>query len=90
MRTTLHAVSVEDALRLAPVMAEVHRRTFRGTPFAKALDGLDPEPVVVAARAALAAAPMRPVDLGRHLAERFPRRDPTALAYLARRRVWRR
>jgi hypothetical protein len=65
-------------------MVEVHRRIFRATPFAKALDGLDPEPVVAAARAALASTPMRPVDLGRHLAARFPDRDPSALAALAR------
>lgn len=84
MRTTLHLVTVEDAWRLAPVMVEVHRRIFRATPFAKALDGLDPEPVVAAARAALASTPMRPVDLGRHLAARFPDRDPSALAALAR------
>jgi hypothetical protein len=84
LRTTLHLLTTEDALAIAPLTAGVHRRTFGSTPFPKALVGLDAEEVVEAARAALDAAPMSPGDLGRHLATMWPDRDPPALAYLAR------
>ena len=84
LRTTLHLLTTEDALAIAPLTAEVHRRTFSSTPFPRALVGLDADAVVDAARAALEAAPMSPGDLGRHLATMWPDRDPSALAYLAR------
>jgi hypothetical protein len=84
MRTTLHLVTADDALRLAPIMDDVPRRTFRNTPFARALRGLDTDAVISEARGALAERPMTPSDLGKHLAVRWPERDPSALAYLAR------
>jgi hypothetical protein len=84
LRTTLHLLTTEDALAIAPLTATVHRRTFSSTPFPKALVGLDTDEVVDAARAALEAGPMSPGDLGRHLATKWPDRDPSALAYLAR------
>ena len=84
MRTTLHLVTRRDALGLAPVMGAVHARTFRNTPFARQLEGLDQGSVIAAAAALLAAAPMTPSDLGRALAAQWPDRDPSALAYLAR------
>ena len=84
MRTTLHLVSRADALGLAPVMGAVHRRTFRTTPFAQQLEGVEPAEVIAAAQALLETAPMTPSDLGRALAARWPDRDPSALAYLAR------
>jgi hypothetical protein len=84
MRTTLHLVSVPDALGLAPVMDDVLRRVFRSTPFAKALTGVDTDAVVAAARAALAERPLTPTELGRHLGSIWPDQDATAMAYLAR------
>jgi hypothetical protein len=84
LRTTLHLLTTEDAMAMAPLTAGVHRRTFSSTPFPKALVGLDTDEVVDAARAALEAAPMTPGDLGRHLATKWPDRDPASLAYLAR------
>jgi hypothetical protein len=84
LRTTLHLLTTEDALAIAPLTAAVHRRTFSSTPFTKALVGLDTDAVVDAARVALEAGPMTPGDLGRHLAANWPGRDPSALAYLAR------
>ena len=84
LRTTLHLLTTEDALAIAPLTAGVHRRTFRNTPFAKALDGLDAEAVLEAARAALEERPMTPSELGKHLAARWPDRDPASLAYSAR------
>jgi DNA glycosylase AlkZ-like len=84
LRTTLHLLTTEDALAIAPLTVGVHRRTFSSTPFPKALVGLDTDEVVDAARAALEAGPLSPGDLGRHLATAWPDRDPSALAYLAR------
>ena len=84
LRTTLHLLTTDDALAIAPLTSGVHRRTFRNTPFAKALDGLDPEAVLEAARVALEERPMTPSELGKHLAARWPDRDPASLAYSAR------
>jgi winged helix DNA-binding protein len=84
MRTTLHLATAADALRLAPVMGHIAQRTFRNTPFAKALGGLDPDAVIDAARRALIERPMTPTDLGRYLATTWPVPDPSALAYVAR------
>jgi hypothetical protein len=84
LRTTLHLLTADDALAIAPLTAAVHRRTFSSTPFPKELVGLDTDAVVEAARVALEAAPMSPGDLGRHLATMWPDRDPSAMAYLIR------
>jgi hypothetical protein len=87
MRTTLHLVTTEDALALAPLAADVHRRTFRSTGFARALEGIDLEAVAAEARTVLEAAPTTPSELGRRLATRWPGRDRTALAAAARYRL---
>jgi hypothetical protein len=87
MRTTLHLVTTEDALGLAPLAAGVHRRTFRSTGFARALEGIDLDAVAAEARTVLEAAPTTPSELGRHLATRWPGRDRTALAAVARYRL---
>jgi hypothetical protein len=84
MRTTLHLVTTDDALGLAPLMDPVLRRAFASTAFDKALAGADKAAVVEAARQALERAPMTPSELGRHLAERWPDRDAQALSLLAR------
>ena len=84
MRTTLHLVTVDDALGLAPVMDGVHRRTFRSTPMYKLLAGTDLAAITGEAREAVEAAPMTPTDLGRHLATLWPDREPPSLALVAR------
>ena len=56
MRTTLHLVSTDDALGLAPVMDPVLRRAFASTAFDKALAGADRAAVTKAARQALESA----------------------------------
>jgi hypothetical protein len=84
LRTTLHLLTAEDALGIAPLTASVHQRTFENTPFAKALAGIDRSEVLTAARSLLEAGPMSPGDLGKQLAARWPDRDPSSLAYLAR------
>jgi hypothetical protein len=84
MRTTLHLVTARDARRLYPVMRDVMVRAFRGTPFARALVGLDIDELVRAAREILEEAPQSPAALGRRLVERWPDRDRAALAWAVR------
>ncbi|MGH2476933.1 MAG: winged helix DNA-binding domain-containing protein [Candidatus Limnocylindrales bacterium] len=84
MRTTLHLVTARDALALTPVMRDVLVRTFRNTPFAKALVDLDLKAVLAQARMLLEERPRTPTELGAALAADWPDRDPQSLAYLAR------
>jgi hypothetical protein len=83
-RTTLHLLTAEDALAIAPLTAGVHRRTFTNTAFSKALAGVDLDELEAVARATLEAEPMTPSDLGKRLAERWPDHDRTSLALYAR------
>lgn len=84
MRTTLHLVTIDDALALYPVMADVLRRAWGRSPFTKALGDVDLEPMLAAAREALERGPMTPADLATELGTRWPDRDANAMAYLAR------
>ncbi len=80
LRTTIHLLSDRDALALAPVMRDVWERSFRNTPYRRNIEGIDPEELAAAGRALLEDGPLRPIDLGRRLAERWPGRDPISLA----------
>ena len=81
LRGTLHLVTARDALAQYPILADVMARSWRSSPFAKRLVGVDIEAVVARARAALEERPMTPTELGAALAPRWPDRDPTSLAY---------
>ena len=83
-RTTLHLATARDARTLYPVMADVLRRAFRSSPFAKQLVDVDMPALLAAARAALEERPRTPTELGQALASAWPDRDPTSLAYAAR------
>jgi len=83
-RTTLHLLTTEDALAIAPLTAGVHRRTFTNTAFAKTLRGVDLDELEAVSRVTLEAEPMTPSDLGKRLGERWPDRDRTSLALYAR------
>ena len=84
MRTTLHLVTARDARALYPVMADVLRRAFRSSPFAKQLVGVDIDAVLDLARTTLEERPRSPTELGKVLAETWPDRDAPSLAYAAR------
>ena len=84
MRTTLHLVTARDARALYPVMADVLRRAFRSSPFAKQLVDVDLDAVLALARAALEEQPRSPTELGKVLARSWPDRDAPSLAYAAR------
>ena len=80
MRSTLHLVTAEDCLALRSVTAPVLARTF-ATQFGRRLAGVDVGEVVRAGRELLEERPRGNADLGRALAERWPDRDPSVLAY---------
>lgn len=79
LRTTIHLLTARDALALAPVMRSVWLTAFRKSPFRPHLEGIDIEALAAAGRALLDERPMRPIDLGRRLAEQWPGRDPASL-----------
>ena len=84
MRATLHLVSRRDLLAWRPVFQAMLEKRFRGSGFAREIQGVDLPAVVEAGREILAAQPMGTAGLGRALAERFPGYDPNPLAYAVR------
>ena len=84
MRSTIHLVTAEDALRLRPLVQSVIERSHHGA-FGRHLDGLDPEEIASAGRALVEEEPRTGNELGRLLAERWPGRDRIALANAVRR-----
>jgi hypothetical protein len=80
LRTTIHLLSARDALALTPVVRDVWERSFRNTPFRRNIAGIDPDELAAAGRALLEDGALRPIDLGRRLAEHWPGRDPISLA----------
>jgi hypothetical protein len=83
MRGTIHLATAQDALAWRPVVEPV---IIRGTDsaFARHYRGLDRRELADAARELLEPAPLTLAELGALLAERFPGRDPAALAQAAR------
>jgi hypothetical protein len=84
IRTTLHLQTAEDALAIAPFAMDVHKRIFRNTSFAKAIDGLDLDVVAGEARRLLDEHPRTTNELGKALQARWPDRDASSLAYAIR------
>jgi winged helix DNA-binding protein len=85
MRSTIHLVTARDCLRLWPVLqAFLVRYLHTGTPFGRNVEGMNVSALVAAARSLLDEEPRTFAELGRLLAERWPGRDPTSLAYAVR------
>ncbi len=84
MRTTLHLVTARDAVRLRPVMQDVCARAFASSPFRRDVDGLDLDEVRQAGMEILSVETLSTAALGKRLAERWPDRPPTSLAYAVR------
>jgi hypothetical protein len=82
MRVTLHMVTAGDFLRVRPLLQSLMESRFRSSPFARELDGIDLETVAAAGRELIEARPRTRAELSRLLAERWPDRDPIALAYV--------
>ena len=79
MRSTIHLVSARDCLALRPVIQPGLDRALTGT-FGKSLDGLDAGELAAAGRAIVEARPRMFTELGELLTERWPEREPLALA----------
>jgi hypothetical protein len=84
LRGTLHLATADDALAQYPILADVMRRSWRSSPFAKRLDGVDIDAVLAVARPILEERPRTPAELGAALAATWPDHDPASLAYAAR------
>jgi hypothetical protein len=80
MRSTLHLAAAADYLALRPLFRPVSERSLMAG-FRRALDGIDLDELLDAARAAIEAEPMGAAAIGRALAPRFPERDPRVLGY---------
>ncbi|MFC4122519.1 winged helix DNA-binding domain-containing protein [Nonomuraea zeae] len=77
-RSTIHLVTARDCLAMRPLLQIVTERGTKGA-FGKKLAGVDLEELAAAGRELLEGRPMTFADLGRALAERWPRHDPHAL-----------
>ncbi|MGH9247043.1 MAG: DNA glycosylase AlkZ-like family protein [Acidimicrobiales bacterium] len=84
MRSTIHLVTAADAVRLRPLMQPAIFRMNRDSVFGRPLAGVDVEAVAEAGRRLVDERPRTSGELGRLLAERWPDRDPSALANAAR------
>lgn len=84
LRGTLHLVTSRDAVTQYPIVAEVMARSWRSSPFAKRLAGVDLDAVIARARVLLEERPMTPAELGTAMAPDWPDRDAPSLAYAAR------
>ena len=85
MRTTLHLVTAEDAVTLAPIMAGIQDRAFHSQRrFREAVDGIDRDELVAAGTAALEERPRTSAELAKLFGERWPDRDAQSLAWAIR------
>jgi hypothetical protein len=85
MRSTIHLVTAEDCLALRPlVQPALDRDIHRHSTWGPAIGGMDLDALVAAGRELLEARPMSNKALGALLAERWPDRQPAALAYAVR------
>jgi hypothetical protein len=82
MRGTLHLAMARDYLAMRPFFAPVSERGLMSQ-FRRALDGVDLQELVTAARAAVEAEPMGGAAIGRVLSERWPDCEPQVLGYAA-------
>ncbi|MFC0334126.1 winged helix DNA-binding domain-containing protein [Paenibacillus sepulcri] len=83
MRSTIHLVTARDCLALRPLLQPVLERGLKGN-HGKHLTGLDPQELASAARALADEHPLTFSELGTKLSERWPGREPGALAAAAR------
>ncbi|GGM03854.1 hypothetical protein GCM10011594_25090 [Nakamurella endophytica] len=84
-RSTVHLVTAEDALALRPVLQPaVARGLTPGSPYGRALAGVDRELLARRARELVEERPLTTAELGAALVRELPGRDPTALGMAAR------
>ena len=82
MRNTIHLVTARDAFALKPLFMPLGERGYlRGSPWGKGMRDADLDAIRTEGRDIMAEKPRTVAELGRLLAQRFPGRDATALAY---------
>lgn len=85
MRSTVHLVSARDCLALRPALAQaVGRGLTPGSPYGKALAGVDLAELAVLGRALVEANPLTGNEVAIALQKRWPRLDLRALAFAVR------
>ena len=85
MRATVHLVTARDCLAIRPVVQSVFERDLYGNSSrGRNITGLDLEAVATAGRALVEERPRTAKELGALLGDRWPDRDPAALAYTVR------
>jgi hypothetical protein len=82
MRNTIHLVTARDAFRLKPLFVELaHRGYVHGSPWGRNVTSADLETIASAGYDIMSERPRTVAELARILGERFPGRDPQAMAY---------
>lgn len=82
MRNTIHLVSVRDAFALKPLFAAFGERGFlHGSPWGKGMTGHDVQVIREVGAEFMSQRPHTVAELAKRLGERFPDRDPQAMAY---------
>ena len=82
MRGTIHLLTARDCLVIRPVVQPTLTTLFRsGSPYGRALAGMDIDAVVAAGRELLDEAPRSLTDLRTLLGARWPERHAASLAY---------
>jgi hypothetical protein len=84
MRSTIHLVTADDCVALRPVVQPALDRDIQRSIWGAAIRGMDVDALVAAGIELLAATPMSNKALGARLAERWPDRQPGAMAYAVR------
>jgi hypothetical protein len=83
MRSTIHLVTLDDAVWLRPLLEPVIERGLMGA-FGRSVRDIDRDELVALSRTLLADRALTFTELGRELAQRWPGRDPLALGNAAR------
>ncbi|QRK09304.1 AlkZ family DNA glycosylase [Archangium violaceum] len=85
MRSTIHLVTARDCLPLRTLLQPVLERSlFTGSPYGRALEGMDISALVAFGRALVEEKPRTLIELGELLQERWPERDASSLAHAIR------
>jgi hypothetical protein len=80
MRGTIHLVTARDCLKLSPLVRPVLERLLFNNPARRVIADMDIDALVAAGRRMLEEKPRTAAELRALLHERFPDRDPAALA----------
>lgn len=85
MRSTIHLVTADDALRIRPlIQAALSRDLFTNATHRKGVEGVDLDEVLALGRELMEEAPRTGAQLRDAFTERWPDRDAAALAYAVR------